>query len=100
MKRRVLFRHYRFRKYSATSAFAKFPETPGEQMKQIQKIKAAIGIAAILSTVFACGQEAILTADTQINSAATATNYGGATTVGVSPTTSALMVFDLTDMLP
>ena len=42
----------------------------------------------------------MLTGDSQINSAATTTKYGGSTTLNISSTTSALLQFDLTDLLP
>ena len=45
-------------------------------------------------------QQAMLTGDSQINSAATTTKYGASTTLNINPTNSALLQFDLTDMLP
>ena len=68
-------------------------------MRQIRSWK-AIGIMAILSAAFAHGQQPLLTADTQINSEATTTNYGSSTTLNINPTNSALLLFNLTDLLP
>jgi hypothetical protein len=62
--------------------------------------KATVGVMAILSAAFAYGQQPLLTADTQINSAAPATKYGTSTTLNISPANSALMEFNLSDMLP
>ena len=45
-------------------------------------------------------QQAMLTGDSQINSAATTTTYGAGTTLNINPANSALLQFDLTDMLP
>ncbi len=69
-------------------------------MNQLQNFKAALGIAVMLSAAFAYGQQPVLTGDTQINSAATSTNYGTSTTLTISPTSSGLMQFYITDLLP
>jgi len=66
-------------------------------MKQLQNCKAAIGIAMMLSAAFAHGQQPLLTGDSQINSAAT-TNYGASTALTVNSASSALMIFNLSDM--
>jgi hypothetical protein len=68
-------------------------------MRQIRSWK-AIGIMAMLSAAFAHGQQPMLTADTQINSAATTTNYGASTALTVNSTNSALLMFNLPDLLP
>ena len=60
----------------------------------------AIGIMATLSAALAHGQQPILSADTQINSAATTTNYGASTTLTVNATDSTLLLFNLPDLLP
>ncbi len=44
-------------------------------------------------------QQALLTDDTQINSAATTTNYGSTGVLDVNSTTSALVKFDINDLL-
>jgi hypothetical protein len=64
------------------------------------KWKAALGITVMLSATFAHGQQPLLTADTQINSAATTTNYGSSTALTVNSTNSALLMFNLADLLP
>jgi hypothetical protein len=69
-------------------------------MNQLQNFKAALGIAVMLSAAFAYGQQPVLTGDTQINSAATSTNYGTSPTLTISPTSSGLMQFYITDLLP
>jgi hypothetical protein len=53
---------------------------------------------AVLATAGAYAQQAILTGDTQINSAAPAAGYGSTTTVNVSPTNSGLLLFDLSTL--
>jgi hypothetical protein len=68
-------------------------------MRQIRSWK-AIGIVAMLSAAFACGQQPPLTGDAQISSASPTTKYGASATLNISPTNSALMEFNLSDMLP
>ena len=64
------------------------------------KWKAALGITVMLSATFAHGQQPLLLGDTQINSAATTTNYGSSPTLTVNSTNSVLLQFNLPDLLP
>jgi len=70
------------------------------QMKRLDIAKALIAAGAILAPAMGWAQQAMLTGDTQINSSATTTTYGASTTLNVSPTNSALLQFDLADILP
>ena len=69
-------------------------------MKRLDLLSAVLAAGAFLAPAIAWAQQAMLTGDTQINSAATTTKYGASTTLNISPTNSALLQFDLTDMLP
>ena len=69
-------------------------------MRNFKYWMATVGIMAMLSAAFACGQQPMLTGDTQINSAAPTTKYGASATLNISPTNSVLMEFNLSDMLP
>jgi hypothetical protein len=69
-------------------------------MRLSSALKAAIGILAILTAGIAQAQQAVLTADTQINSSAPNTNYGSGTTLSISSTISTLMSFSLSSYLP
>jgi hypothetical protein len=60
---------------------------------------AAFGLA-LLSPAFVRAQQPILTADAAINSAATTTNYGASTSLTISSTSTALLNFNVADMLP
>ena len=59
-----------------------------------------LAAGAFLAPAMGWAQQAMLTGDSQINSSATTTKYGASTTLNISPTNSALLQFDLTDMLP
>jgi hypothetical protein len=54
----------------------------------------------LLSASFARAQQPLLTGDAQINSAATTTQYGSATTLTISSSSTALLNFNVADMLP
>jgi hypothetical protein len=69
-------------------------------MKRVDFVRALIAAGAILAPALGWAQQAMLTGDSQINSAATTTKYGANTTLNISPTNSALLQFDLADMLP
>jgi len=69
-------------------------------MRRLDFVSALIGAGAFLLPVMGWAQQAMLTGDTQINSAATTTKYGASTTLNISPTNSALLQFDLADILP
>jgi Phage Tail Collar Domain len=69
-------------------------------MKWSQILKSIVGGAALFSATLASAQQVLLTFDTQINSAASTTNYGSSTTLTISPTSSVLLRWDLVDILP
>src|SRR5271170_7323925 len=69
-------------------------------MKRLDLLSAVLAAGAFLAPAMGRAQQAMLTGDTQINSSATTTTYGASTTLNISPTNSALLQFDLTDMLP
>ncbi len=69
-------------------------------MKRLDLLSAVLAAGAFLAPAIAWAQQAMLTGDTQINSAATTTKYGASTTLNISPTNSALLQFDIADMLP
>lgn len=69
-------------------------------MRNIKIWKMTVGIIAMLSAASLCGQQPLLTGDAQIDSAAPATRYGASATLNVSGKNSALMEFNLSDMLP
>jgi hypothetical protein len=69
-------------------------------MKRLDLLSAMLAAGAFLAPAMGWAQQAMLTGDSQINSAATTTTYGASTTLNISPTESALLQFDLTDMLP
>src|SRR5271163_3049336 len=69
-------------------------------MKRLDLLSAMLAAGAFLAPAMGWAQQAMLTGDTQINSAATTTKYGASTTLNISPTNSTLLQFDLTDMLP
>ena len=54
----------------------------------------------LLAAGSARAQEVLLNADAQINSASPSTNYGAAQTLAVNSTTSTILRYDLTDILP
>jgi len=68
-------------------------------MRQVRSWK-TIAVLAVLSAASARGQQPMLTGDAQINSAAPTTKYGSSDTLNISPANSALMEFNLADMLP
>ena len=68
-------------------------------MKQLQRLK-AMGVMAMLAGPLVHAQEPVLTADTQINSAASTTKYGSSTTLTINSTNSALLQFNVGDILP
>ncbi len=61
---------------------------------------AILTIAAAFPAQPAAAQLALLTGDTQINSASPGTNYGAATSLSVSGSSSVLLNFDVADILP
>ncbi len=69
-------------------------------MKRLDLLSAMLAAGMIFVPAMGWAQQAMLTGDTQINSAATTTKYGASTTLNISPTDSALLQFDLTDILP
>ncbi len=69
-------------------------------MKSLRSLKAVLAVGVILAPAMGWAQQALLTGDSQINSSAATTKYGASATLSISPTNSALMQFDLTDMLP
>ncbi len=69
-------------------------------MKRLDLLSAVLAAGALLAPAMGWAQQAMLTGDSQINSSATTTTYGASTTLNISPTNSALLQFDLTDMLP
>lgn len=69
-------------------------------MRNIKIWKMTVGIIALLSAASAYGQQLPLKGDAQINSAAPATRYGASATLNVSKKNSALMEFNLSDVLP
>jgi hypothetical protein len=69
-------------------------------MKFFRWFQGFLAAGVILAPVMGWAQQAMLTGDTQINSAATTTKYGASTTLNISPTNSALLQFDLADILP
>src|SRR5271163_3091259 len=69
-------------------------------MKRLDLLSAMLAAGAFLAPAMGWAQQAMLTGDTQINSAATTTKYGASTTLNINPANSALLQFDLTDMLP
>lgn len=69
-------------------------------MRHLNNLSMVIGISTILAAGVGHAQQALLTGDSQINSAAPTTNYGANPTLTVSSTTSALFAFDLVDFLP
>jgi hypothetical protein len=54
----------------------------------------------LLAAGSARAQQVLLNADAQISSTAPSTNYGAAQTLGVNSTTSTILRYDLTDILP
>src|SRR5271170_6524001 len=70
------------------------------EMKRLNFLKSLIAAGAILAPAMGWAQQPVLVGDSQINSAATTTKYGASTTLNISPDNSALLQFDLTDMLP
>src|SRR5271165_559373 len=70
------------------------------KMKRLDFLRTTIAAAAILAPAMGWAQQAMLTGDTQINSSAPATAYGASTTLNISPTSSALLQFDIAHMLP
>ena len=69
-------------------------------MKRFDVLSALLAAGAILPPAMGWAQQAMLTGDSQINSSATTTTYGTSTTLDISPTHSALLQFDIADMLP
>ncbi len=69
-------------------------------MKRLDLLSAMLAAGAILAPAMGWAQQAMLTGDSQINSGATTTTYGASTTLNISPTDSALLQFDIADMLP
>ncbi len=69
-------------------------------MKRFDVLSALLAAGAFLAPAMGWAQQAMLTGDSQINSSATTTTYGSSTTLTISPTHSALLQFDIADMLP
>ena len=69
-------------------------------MKRFGSFKAVLAAGAILAPAMGWAQQAMLTGDSQISSSATTTKYGASTTLNISSTDSALLQFDIADMLP
>jgi hypothetical protein len=69
-------------------------------MKRFGSLKALLAAGAFLAPAMGWAQQAMLTGDSQINRADATTTYGASATLNISPTNSALLQFDLTDMLP
>jgi hypothetical protein len=69
-------------------------------MKRLDLLSAMLAAGAFLAPAMGWAQQAMLTGDSQINSSATTTKYGASTTLNISPTNSALLQFDIADMLP
>ncbi len=69
-------------------------------MKTFARCKAALAVFTLLAPVFACAQNTVLVGDTQINSAASTTNYAKSTTLQVGGGYSTLLLFDISSMLP
>jgi hypothetical protein len=64
------------------------------------RIALAALLSSLLFTTLAYSQQPLLTADAEINSSATTTNYGSSTTLTISSTKTALLQFNVADMLP
>jgi hypothetical protein len=62
--------------------------------------KFVFALVLLSFAVPARAQQAMLQADAQINSSSPSTNYGGSTTMTISPTSSALLRYDIADLLP
>ncbi len=69
-------------------------------MKRLDLLSAVLAAGAFLAPAMGWAQQAMLTGDSQINSSATTTKYGTSATLNISPTNSALLQFNLTDILP
>jgi hypothetical protein len=85
------------------------PETPASKpllpIKDASMKSARVFLfVSLFSILLAAGsaraQEVLLNADAQINSASPSTNYGAAQTLAVNSTTSTILRYDLTDILP
>lgn len=69
-------------------------------MKTFARYGFALTILALLTPIFTYAQHTVLTGDTQINSAATTTNYAKSTTLQVGGGYSTLLLFDISSLLP
>src|SRR3984957_891791 len=69
-------------------------------MKPVRVFLFALLFSILLTAGPASAQQVLLNADAQINSASPSTNYGAAQTLGVNSTTSTILRYDLTDILP
>jgi hypothetical protein len=69
-------------------------------MKTARVFLCLLFFAILLGAVPARAQQVLLDADTQINSASAATNYGSIPALSVNSTTSVLLRYDLVDILP
>jgi len=69
-------------------------------MKAIYAMKLVFSAGMILAPALASAQQTVLTADTQINSAAATTNYGASSTLQIGGGYSTLLKFDLASFLP
>src|SRR5271154_2877159 len=72
----------------------------GVPMKIFARYSAAAAAVMLLTSAFVSAQQTVLTADTQINSAAPTTNYGSSPTLQVGGGYSTLLQFDVAHLLP
>ncbi len=69
-------------------------------MKRFDVLSAVLAAGTILAPAMGWAQQPVLVGDSQISSAAATTKYGANATMNISPGNSALMQFNLADMLP
>ncbi len=69
-------------------------------MRGFGSLKAVLAAGMILAPAMGWAQQTVLTGDTQINSAATATNYGKSTVLQIGGGYSTLLQFDVASLLP
>ncbi len=69
-------------------------------MKCFGSLKMWIAAGALMAPVMGWTQQVVPAGDTQLNSAAATTNYGGSPTLNVSGSSSALLDFNISTILP
>jgi hypothetical protein len=69
-------------------------------MKTFARTMASLASVILLAPAVLYAQQTVLTADTEINSAASTTNYGKSPTLQVGSGSSTLLQFDLASLLP